>query len=72
MADLLREVWRKRKVLEVTGNSNTTLWRLINSDDPNLRFPRPVELGARNIGFYSDEVLEWINSRPRCSGKVKK
>lgn len=72
MADLLREVWRKRKVLEVTGNSNTTLWRLINSDDPNRRFPSPVKLGERNIGFYSDEVLAWINARPRCNDRGEK
>lgn len=72
MADVLREVWRKPKVLEVTGRSSTTLWRLVKSDDPKERFPSPVKLGARSVGFYSDEVLAWINARPRCNDRGEK
>jgi len=30
-------------------------------------FPRPVSLGAKHIAFRSDEVEDWIQSRPRAT-----
>ena len=28
-------------------------------------FPEPVQIGPNKIGWYEDEVAEWIENRPR-------
>lgn len=40
----------------------TTLWSLRNSE---ADFPKPVKVG-KSIAWRSDEVDEWIESRPRA------
>ena len=54
-------VWKYSKVIEVTGLSRSTLWRLIKREI----FPRPIKLGSGSVGFISGEVMSWIKSRPR-------
>ena len=29
-------------------------------------FPEPVQIGPNKIGWYADEVEEWLESRPRA------
>ncbi|WP_409017795.1 helix-turn-helix transcriptional regulator [Caballeronia sp. LZ033] len=31
------------------------------------KFPQPIQLGARRIGWRSDEVQAWIDARPRAN-----
>lgn len=54
-------VWKYSTVIEVTGISRSSLWRLIKREN----FPRPIKLGAGSVGFISGEVMSWIKSRPR-------
>ena len=54
-------ILRIDKVLERTGLSKTTLYRLVNSGD----FPQPVRLGGPNsraVGWRLTEIQEWIKN----------
>ena len=53
------EIVRIADVLELTGLRRTMLYELIGKG----RFPAQVSLGARAVGWYKREVLEWICSR---------
>ena len=53
------EIVRITEVLELTGLRRTMLYDLIGKG----RFPAQVNLGARAVGWYKREVLEWICSR---------
>ena len=50
---------RLPEVLERTGLSRSTIYvRLAEG-----RFPRPIPLGARAVGWIESEVDEWIRER---------
>ncbi len=51
------------EVCRVTGRSPSTINRYLQS--LALGFPRPVQLGPRDRGWYEDEVRDWIDARPR-------
>jgi len=50
---------RKPSVLQRTGMSNSTLYEEVAAG----RFPRPVKIGARSVGWISTEVDAWIEQR---------
>ena len=50
-------------VERLTGRSRTTIRRYRAAAE--IDFPRPVELGPRDLGWFEDEVLAWIETRPR-------
>ena len=52
-------ILRLPAVLELTGLSRTTIWRMVKRGE----FPQPVALGARARGWRASEVQEWMNSR---------
>lgn len=52
---------RSKELTLLTGLSRTTVWRLVNSGD----FPAPVSLGVSSIGWNSDQIDAWIQSRPK-------
>ena len=58
-------ILRYPDVARITGLSRKTVERRIAAGE----FPTPVRLGqgARAVGFRSDEVQEWIRSRPRAT-----
>ncbi len=57
------------EVLRLTGHeSRVTVWRLYTA--PTSDFPRPVQLGPNAIGFYEDEIVAYVNSRPRVVSSV--
>ncbi len=51
-------------VVERTTYSRPSIYRLIAQG----RFPAPLKLGGTKIAFREDEILEWVNSRPRALG----
>ena len=53
---------RAREVQELLGIGKTTLWRWKN--DPALKFPKAIRLGARAVGWHAEEIEQWIRSRP--------
>lgn len=50
------------KVENLVGFKKSTIYALIKSGN----FPTPFQVGARRIGFRSDEIEAWIRSRPRA------
>jgi predicted DNA-binding transcriptional regulator AlpA len=48
-------------VLNITGLSRTTLWRL----EREGKFPLRLRLSANRVGWRKDEVEGWIATRPR-------
>ena len=58
-----RAILRTAEVLELIGLSRTTIWRRVQAGD----FPAPIRLGpagSRAVGWRSEEVEEWVRSRP--------
>ena len=53
-------ILRRPEVLERVGFAQTTLYRLIEQG----AFPRPVRISTRATGWRSDEIEEWLASRP--------
>ena len=67
-----RRILRPKEVRERTGYGRTMLW--IKSRDPDDAFPTPVQLGPNSIGYFEDEINEWLENRPRVpcrDGSVK-
>jgi prophage regulatory protein len=56
-------IWRKPRVLQETGLSNTTQWRLENAG----KFPARVQLSKNCVGWYEDEVEQWKADRRRLN-----
>ena len=46
-------------VMARTGLSKSTIYAKVASDD----FPEPINLGARAVGWISDEVEAWLVAR---------
>jgi prophage regulatory protein len=61
-----RTILRKEEVLRKTGLKTTRLYELISKGE----FPAQVSIGARAVGWYEDEVQEWINNRPAVQGRI--
>lgn len=55
-----RTILRKEEVLRRTGLKTTRLYELISKEE----FPAQVSIGARAVGWYEDEVQDWIRERP--------
>lgn len=52
-------IMRLKEVIDTTGLSRSTLYKYIGDG----RFPSPVSLGDRSIGFLDSEVFDWILAR---------
>ena len=65
MRKIRRKILRTKVVTERTGYSRVQTWR--KSRDPEDDFPAPVQLGPNAIGWYEDEIDDWLESRPRVT-----
>ena len=66
-----RRILRLPNVLDRTGLSRSTVYQRVTEG----RFPRPVSLGTRAVGWIETEVEEWIArqieaSRELCGQKA--
>ena len=59
-----RRVLRLPEVMERTGLSRASIYRLIKADD----FPVAIRLGSRAVGWRAEQIDEWIASRERVRG----
>lgn len=57
-----RQIWRMPKVSETIGARPATIFEWVRKG----KFPQPVKVSPRFSGWYSDEVLDWVNTRPRA------
>lgn len=56
--------YRKPQVSKMTGRSPSS----IDRDEAAGLFPKRYKLGPRSVGWRSDEVDAWIESRERAKG----
>ena len=54
------KILRLPALLARVGISPATVYRMISSGE----FPRSVRIGVRATGWRSDEIDEWLASRP--------
>ena len=54
-----RKILRRPAVLDRTGLSRSSLYRLIQSGE----FAAPVRLGKRAVGWDSEAVQAWVDER---------
>ncbi len=52
-------ILRAKEVVELTGLSRTTIWRMERAG----AFPNRVSLGVGSVGWRLSEVSEWVNNR---------
>lgn len=57
-----RALLRLPQVRAATGLSRTTIYELERKDSS---FPKRVAIGARSVGWHSDEIESWCDARPR-------
>ena len=60
-------ILRLPNVLDRTGLSRSTVYLRVTEG----RFPRPVSLGARAVGWIETEVEEWIDRQIEVSREIR-
>ena len=65
MSHIQRRIIRKPEKRDITGLSNSTTDRLEKRGD----FPGRVHLTGGHVGWWLDEVLDWLEKRPRGSAR---
>lgn len=55
---------RLKDVIATTGLAKSTIYALIKKD----KFPKPVRLTLRSVGWRSDELQRWASSLPYSDG----
>lgn len=60
-----KEVVRLRGLQCLTKLSRATLYDMQNPNSPRFdaTFPLKVRLGAKAVGWFAEEVIEWLESR---------
>jgi prophage regulatory protein len=64
---MVQNILRRNEVERVTGFPRSTLYDLVARG----RFPRPIKLSKRAVGWLEDEIADWqqarIDARDRAS-----
>lgn len=55
------------EVINLTGLSNATIWRLEKTGN----FPKRLALSENRVGWRESEIFEWIEGRPRVQTPVE-
>ena len=63
-----RKILRLPTVLDRTGLSRSTVYQRVTEG----RFPQPVSLGARAVGWIESEVEEWIAGQIEASRNFRR
>ena len=60
----LAPILRLPAVLRLTGRARTTIYEDIAAG----RFPKPIKLGPRSVGWLQPEVEAWLSDRVAARG----
>ena len=60
MSVVEKRTLKRKEVLGLVSLSSATVYRMMSRGE----FPRPVRIGVRATGWLSDEIDEWLASRP--------
>ena len=66
MAEQIRDtptILRRKQVEARTGLSRSTIYLRVNQGT----FPKPVNLGARAVGWIESEISDWLTHRIEAS-----
>ena len=55
----------RSRVEQITGLTRSSIYRHMQIGD----FPRPLKLGPKSVRWVQDEVVLWVESRPRTESK---
>ena len=55
----MQKILRLKNVTEVTSMSRSTIYRLMEQG----KFPKPIKLSQRIIGFLEEDIDQWIQER---------
>lgn len=58
-AKLKMRILKLKEVMGCTALSRSTIYKYLSED----RFPKPISLGERSVGWLDSEVEEWILAR---------
>ena len=58
-----RRIIRPKGVEEKIDRSRVQIWR----DVRDGKFPAPIQLGPNAVGWFEDEIDDWLASRPRVA-----
>lgn len=61
------QVLRLYDVVELVGLSRATVWRRVREG----KFPAPIRLGQRAVGWRARDVRAWIESRPLACSRTR-
>ena len=61
----MRRVLRMHQVIHMSGLSRSTIHRLRKDN----KFVRHINLGPRSVGYFEDELCEWLEERAAVSHK---
>jgi prophage regulatory protein len=56
-------ILRRLQVQARTGLSRSSIYKLMKEND----FPKQCSLGPRSVGWRSDDIDKWLESRPMKS-----
>lgn len=54
-------IYRMNDLTQVLGLSQSLLYKMVSED----RFPKPVELGPRAVGWRVQDVQAWVDALPQ-------
>ena len=60
----MKRIIGPEETMERTDLSRSTLWRM----EKKGKFPQRVIVSENRVGWYEEEVSEWIETRPRVGG----
>ena len=60
MAETSSRILRRREVEALVGLTRSTIYGMMSAG----KFPRPRRLGRRSVGWLSDDIAAWLESRP--------
>jgi prophage regulatory protein len=60
-------ILRLPNVFDRTGLSRSTVYQQVSEG----RFPKPVSLGARAVGWVESDIEEWINRQIESSRNIR-
>ena len=65
MKSIPTKVVRQPELIRITGLSRSTLADLQNPKSPrfDVTFPTKVRLGVRAVGWFLEDVIDWLSSR---------
>ena len=54
-----KRIIRKPELLSIIGLSDATIWRMEKAG----YFPKRIQLGGNSVGWFDDEIDQWLSRK---------